>query len=328
MASRRVLTVAPPCSGGGRVEIPIGEEVYKTVQEAIDAVPLGNKVRIVILIPPGVYRQPVYIPKTKNFITLAGSQPETTVLTWHNTASRIEHHMPSQVIGTGTFGCGSTIIEGEDFIAENITFENSAPQGSGQAVAVRVTADRCAFYNCRFLGGQDTLYLHYGKQYLKDCYIEGSVDFIFGNSTALLEHCHVHCKSQGFITAQSRKSAEESTGYIFLRCVITGNGSSAYSYLGRPWGSFARVLYAYTWMDSCIKPMGWHNWDKPANEKSACFFQFRCSGPGSDHGGRVPWCRELEEQEAKQLLLHSFIDPDPAKPWLVQRMSTRIPLSV
>ncbi|XP_050944735.1 mitochondrial nicotinamide adenine dinucleotide transporter 2-like isoform X2 [Cucumis melo] len=64
---------------------------------------------------------------------------------------------------------------------------------------------------------KDTLYLHYGRQYLKDCYIEGSVDFIFGNSTALLEHCHVHCKSKGFITAQSRKSSQETTGYVFLR---------------------------------------------------------------------------------------------------------------
>jgi pectinesterase len=89
-------------------------------------------------------------------------------------------------------------------------------------VAIRVTADRCAFYNCRFLGWQDTLYLHHGKQYLKDCYIEGSVDFIFGNSTALLEHCHIHCKSQGFITAQSRKSSQESTGYVFLRSASQG----------------------------------------------------------------------------------------------------------
>lgn len=67
---------------------------------------------------------------------------------------------------------------------------------------------------------QDTLYLHYGKQYLKDCYIEGSVDFIFGNSTALLEHCHIHCKSAGFVTAQGRKSSQEATGYVFFRYLI------------------------------------------------------------------------------------------------------------
>ncbi|MQL90636.1 hypothetical protein Taro_023239 [Colocasia esculenta] len=281
---------------------------------------------------------------------------------------------------------------------------------------------------------EDTLYLHYGKQYLKDCFIEGSVDFIFGNSTALLEHCHIHCKSQGFITAQSRKSSQESTGYVFLRssapglsweasrnyptaelmageagpgagakevvlytrllvlapskpwlhfasflrgfcgdlhlssssggndttgsvggvswdldlatkvlilrnnvdatyimsldffrCVITGNGNSAYSYLGRPWGPFARVVFAYTWLDPCIRPAGWHNWDKIENERNACFFQYRCSGPGSILTSRVPWSRELDHEEAEQFLMHSFIDPE--RPWLAQRMGLRVPYS-
>ncbi|PNX88975.1 pectinesterase 31-like protein [Trifolium pratense] len=101
---------------------------YRTVQEAIDAVPLGNTHRTVIRISPGIYRQPLYVAKTKNFITFAGLCPEDTVLTWNNTANKIDHHQGSKVIGNGTFGCGSTIVEGEDFIAENITFENSSPQ--------------------------------------------------------------------------------------------------------------------------------------------------------------------------------------------------------
>ncbi|KAL9297205.1 hypothetical protein ACSQ67_023101 [Phaseolus vulgaris] len=329
-----------------------GTADFLTVQEAIDAVPLGNIRRTVIRVSPGIYPQPVYIPKTKNFITLAALSPEETVLTWNNTAAGINHHQPARMIGTGTFGCGSTIVEGEDFIAENITFENSAPQiehsdplafillignypvvnsldnlGSGQAVAIRVTADRCAFYNCRFLGWQDTLYLHYGKQYLKDCYIEGSVDFIFGNSTALLENCHIHCKSEGFITAQSRKSSQETTGYVFLRCVITGNGGNSYAYLGRPWGPFGRVVFAYTYMDQCIKHVGWDNWGKMENERSACFYEYRCFGPGCSPPKRVTWCRELLDEEALQFLTHLFIDPEPEKPWLAQKMALRIPYS-
>ncbi|KAJ6840060.1 pectinesterase 31 [Iris pallida] len=317
MSSRvRVLRVASDCSCE-----------YRTVQSAIDAVPLHNRVRTVIQVAPGCYREPIYVAKTKNLITLAASRPETTIISWNNTAASITHTQESCVIGTGTFACGTAIIEGEDFIAENITFENSAPQGSGQAVALRVTADRCTFYNCRFLGWQDTLYLHYGKQYLRDCYIEGSVDFIFGNSTALLEHCHIHCKSQGFITAQSRKSPQESTGYVFLRCVISGNGGSSYSYLGRPWGPFGRVVFAYTWMDACIKPVGWHNWDKCENERSACFYEYRCFGPGSSLRNRVPWSRELVDEEAEQFLAHSFIDPEPSRPWLMQRMALKVPLS-
>lgn len=312
----RVITVSRTGSGD-----------YLTVQEAIDAIPLGNNRRTVIRVSPGIYKQPVYVPKTKNFITLAGLCPEDTVLTWNNTAIRIEHHQAARVIGTGTFGCGSTIVEGEDFIAENITFENSSPQGSGQAVAIRVTADRCAFYNCRFLGWQDTLYLHYGKQYLKDCYIEGSVDFIFGNSTALLEHCHIHCKSEGFITAQSRKSSHETTGYVFLRCVVTGNGDTSYAYLGRPWGPFGRVIFAYTYMDRCIRPHGWNNWDKIENERTACFYEYRCYGHGCCPSKRVAWARELINEEAEQFLSHRFIDPDANRPWLAQRMALRIPYS-
>ncbi|KAM1460816.1 hypothetical protein ACFXTO_046067 [Malus domestica] len=107
-----------------------GSGDFRTVQEAIDAVPLCNTRRTVIRVASGIYRQPVYVPKTKNLITLAGLAPELTVLTWNNTATKIEHHQASRVIGTGTFGCGSAIVEGEDFIAENITFENSAPEVS------------------------------------------------------------------------------------------------------------------------------------------------------------------------------------------------------
>ncbi|XBJ09434.1 hypothetical protein VPH35_014517 [Triticum aestivum] len=278
---RRVLRVAPPGSAGGSGD----GEAFPTVQAAVDAVPLGNRERTVIRLAPGVYREPVYVPKTKNFITLAGASAEATVISWDNTATRIKHAQTSRVIGTGTFGCGTVIVEGEDFIAENITFQNSAPQGSGQAVAVRVTADKCAFYGCRFLGWQDTLYLHYGKQYLRDCYIEGNCDFIFGNGEA---------------------------GYIFL---------------GRPWGPFGRVVFAHTFMDRCVKATGWHNWDKSENERTACFYEYRCSGPGSRSSSRVSWCRELLDLEAEQFLTHSFVDPDLDRSWLVQMMAIKIPAS-
>ncbi|KAL3701427.1 hypothetical protein R1sor_019449 [Riccia sorocarpa] len=299
-------------SGGERREIIVaqnGNGDYKTVQEAIDSVPLRNTQRVIIRIGWGVYTQPIYIPKTKNLITLSGTNPERTTLSWNNTATSCRHHQGTEVIGTGTFACATVIVEGEDFIAENLTFENSAPQGSGQAVAIRVTADRCAFYNCRFLGWQDTAYLHYGRQYFRDCYIEGSVDFLFGNATVLLEHCHIHCKSKGFITAQQRKNADESTGYVFLRCVITGTGDTKpYMHLGRPWAPYARVVFAYSYIDCCIVPAGWNNWDNAENEKTACYYEYRCFGPGSDMKKRVPWARTLRPEEADHYMSTSFID--------------------
>ncbi|KDP27179.1 hypothetical protein JCGZ_19878 [Jatropha curcas] len=312
--AEKVLTVAQD-----------GSAEYKTVQEAVDAVPENNADRIVIRVAPGVYKQPVFVPKNKGMITMIGSRPEDTILTWDNTAAKIEHHLDAEVIGKGTFGCGTVIVGGQDFIAENMTFENAAPEGSHQAVAVRVSGDRSAFYNCRFLGWQDTLYLHQGKQYLRDCYIEGDVDFIFGNSTVLFEHCHIHCKAAGFVTAQSRKTAEDTTGFVFLRCVITGNGGPAYAYLGRPWGPFGRVLFAYTHMDACIHNVGWHNWDNTENEKTACFYEYRCFGPGFTADKRVDWSKQLSNEEAEAYLKHEFVDPDPQQSWLAQKLGHRIP---
>lgn len=302
--SDNVLTVC--CRGTG---------LFRTVQEAVDAVPLNNKQRIVIHVLPGIYKQPIYVAKTKNMITLIGDCAESTILTWSNTATSIQHHQTPQVIGTGTFACGTVIVEGEGFIAQGITFENSSPKGSGQAVAIRVTADQCVFYNCRFLGWQDTAYLHFGRQFFKDCYIEGSVDFIFGNATAFLEHCHIHCKSAGYITAQQRRSADETTGYVFLRCIITGTGNgSPYMHLGRPWAPYARVIFAYTWMDACIMPIGWNNWGNSENEKTACFYQNGCTGPGSNISQRARWAKQLKGVEAEQFLSYTFIDQNQS--WL------------
>jgi pectinesterase len=253
-----------------------------------------------------------------------GEDAYKTILTWANTATSIQHDQSPTIIGIGTFACGSVIVEGEDFIAQNITFENAAPQGSGQAVAIRVTADRCAFYQCRFLGWQDTAYLHYGKQYFRDCYIEGSVDFIFGNAQVLLEHCHIHCKSAGFITAQSCRSPSESTGYVFLRCVVTGTGAhGAYMHLGRPWQSCAKVIFAFTFMDGCIVPAGWNNWNDKEKEKTACFCEYRCTGPGSNTSHRVPWMTKLTDAQAAQFLSVDFIDPQHT--WLTAQHSVSVP---
>jgi pectin methylesterase-like acyl-CoA thioesterase len=56
-----------------------------------------------------------------------------------------------------------------------------------QGVALRISADNAAFVGCNFLGAQDTLYDHLGRHYYRDCYIEGSVDFIFGNALSFYE---------------------------------------------------------------------------------------------------------------------------------------------
>lgn len=126
-------------------------------------------------------------------------------------------------------------------------------------MALRISADRAAFISCNFIGAQDTLYDHLGRHYFRKCYIEGSVDFVFGNGRSYYKDCHLHAKtnSYGALTAQKRESLLEETGFSFVNCKVTGSGAL---YLGRAWGSFSRVVFSYTYMDKIITPRGWYNW--------------------------------------------------------------------
>ena len=198
-----------------------GSGDFFTVQEAINAVPDFRKdVRTTILIRKGTYKEKLIIPESKINISLIGE--DGAILTYDGFANK------KNVFGEnmGTSGSSSCYIYAPDFYAENITFENSAGP-VGQAVACFVSADRAYFKNCSFLGFQDTLYT-YGKQsrqYYEDCYIEGTVDFIFGWSTAVFNRCRIHSKGDGYVTAPSTDKGKK-YGYIFYDCRLTADAEA------------------------------------------------------------------------------------------------------
>ncbi|XP_071724749.1 probable pectinesterase 53, partial [Rutidosis leptorrhynchoides] len=239
---------------------------FTTIQEAIDSLPDVNLIRVVIKINAGVYTEKVNIPAMKSFITIEGDGADKTIVQWNDTATT----PGPRGLPLGTKGSATFSVDSPYFIAKNITFQNTAPVPEPgavgkQAVAFRVSADTAAFLGCKFLGAQDTLYDHFGRHYYKDCYIEGSVDFIFGNGLSLFEGCLVHAIASkiGAVTAQGRSSKLEDTGFSFLNCKVTGSGGL---YLGRAWGPLSRVVFAYTYMDDIIIPKGWYNWGDPNRE--------------------------------------------------------------
>ncbi|XP_043703228.1 probable pectinesterase 53 [Telopea speciosissima] len=281
---------------------------FTSIQAAIDSLPSTNLMRVVIKVNAGVYMEKVNIPNLKSFITIEGAGADTTIIQWGDTAETIGPKGEP----LGTFNSATFAVNSPYFIAKNITFKNTAPlppQGAvgKQAVAFRISGDTAAFWGCRFLGAQDTLYDHMGRHYYKDCYIEGSVDFIFGNGLSLYEGCHVHAIAQitGALTAQRRGSLLEDTGFSFLNCKVTGSGAL---YLGRAWGTFSRVVFAYTYMDNIIIPEGWYDWGDPKREITVFYGQYKCTGPGAVTSGRVKWSRELSDEEAKSFISLSFID--------------------
>lgn len=274
-----------------------GSGDFNTVQAALDAVPSGNQQPVRIFIRKGVYYEPLFLDTRKDFVWLEGEDTDSTILTYNNHAGKV---LPNgDTVNTWT--SASFFIYGNDFRAEHLTFQNNAGFNAGQAVALFVHGDRAAFRNCRMLGFQDVLFCSGRgvKQYYENCYIEGTTDFIFGPSTAVFKNCHIHSKKKSHVTAASTPR-EIPYGFVFLDCKLTADAGLTGISLGRPWQPNASVTYINCWMDAHIAVYGWHNWNNPNNEKTARFAEYESTGPGANAASRVPWSRQLSEEEAQR----------------------------
>ncbi len=273
-----------------------GSAKYKTVQEAVMAVPAGTaESPVVIRIKPGTYKELVYIQREKRFFRLVGEDAAKTVITYDLNANL--KGLDGKPIGT--FRTPTVQIDADDFTAENVTFENSAGP-VGQALAVRVDGDRVVFRNCRFLGWQDTILLNRGRQYFENCYIAGHVDFIFGAATAFFERCHIHALRDGYLTAASTPD-NVPFGFVFRRCQISSEKPAVKVYLGRPWRAYSAVTFIETEMSMAVRPEGWHNWNFPDREKTVRYAEYGNTGPGANAAARVAWSRRLTKSEVKNI---------------------------
>uniref|UniRef100_A0A1D1Z2G3 Pectinesterase n=1 Tax=Anthurium amnicola TaxID=1678845 RepID=A0A1D1Z2G3_9ARAE len=280
----------------------------RTVQAAVDLVPHGNRERVKIFILPGVYREKVVVPASKPYISFIANESSETAISWHTRAS--DRGSNGQVIGT--FDSATVAVDSDYFCAKGITFVNTAtgafPGSEGmQAVALRVSGDKAVFFRCRMLGSQDTLFDQFGRHYFFECYVQGSIDFIFGSARSLYQACTLHAvaSSYGAIAASQRTSPAEDSGFSFINCRLTGSGTL---YLGRAWGRYARVVYSYCQFDGIVNPEGWNDWGDSSRRRTAWFGEYNCVGRGADLSGRVPWARSLTYEEARPFLDRSYID--------------------
>ena len=279
-----------------------GSGQYTSVQEAISAAPMRTGAadpRWIILVKPGTYRERIYVQRERGNILVMGEDAAATIITYDQHAN-----LPGpdgKIIGT--FRTPTVQVDGDGMIWENLTITNGAgepgPRPSGpavaQAVALRVDGDRVIFRHCRFLGWQDTILVNRGRHYFADCYIEGSVDFIFGAATAYFDRCHIHCLKDGYITAASTPEGQPH-GLVFADCAISG-GEGVQIYLGRPWRNFAKTVFLRTEMSGVVRPEGWHNWNKPDAEKTTFYYESGNTGPGSKPTARVPWLKKANTGE-------------------------------
>lgn len=261
-----------------------GNAQFSTIQSAIDAVPSAaedpSTTRYVIFVHPGRYQEIIQVEK-KAPILLLGVNPQSTVITNSNS------------IKDGF----SSRIRSRHFIACNITFENTHGWGI-QAFSVTIKGSYNAFYNCRFLGWQDTLYLAgMGPYFFQNCYIEGSADFIFGSATAFFQKCQIHCVGRGYITAPSTPK-NHFYGLIFSHCTLSAE-PAVVTTLGRPWRPYGNTVFLNTQMNLSLESGAWNDWENPANQETARFYEYGSKGIGAAQS-RFSWIHQLTATEAQR----------------------------
>ena len=279
-----------------------GSGDVRTMQQAIDKVPDNNTERFVIFIRPGTYKEKIVVPDSKPHITLIGEDAEKVVLTWDDFSGRV---VDGDTITTNT--SFSYAIEADDFTAMNLTFENSAGP-VGQAVALRTNGDRQFFYRVRLIGHQDTYYTWGNiRNYLLNCYIEGTTDYIFGRSTVVFENCTIHSMKTGsYITAAS---TEEHTkfGYVFFNSRFTADDDIKDVALGRPWRPFAKTVILSSFLDDFIRPEGWSIWrSRETNHLNTYYAESGNYGPGANADERIEWSHQLTDAEYKKYSLENI----------------------
>ncbi|XP_023758428.1 pectinesterase [Lactuca sativa] len=273
------VVVATDCSGN-----------YRTVADAVAAAPSHSRTIYVIKIKAGVYHENFEVPSTKTNIMFVGDGRKSTIITGSRSVKG----------GSTTFNSATVAVVGDRFLARDITFQNTAGPSNHQAVALRVSSDLSAFYQCDMLGYQDTLYVHRGRQFFINCYIAGTVDFIFGNAEVVFQGCDIHARRPGpaqmnMITAQGRTDPNQNTGIVIQKCRIGATSglqpvqSRFPTYLGRPWKEYSRTVVMQSVISDVIHPAGWYEWNGNFALNTLFYGEYQNTGAGAETSGRVKW---------------------------------------
>lgn len=191
------------------------------------------------------------------------------------------------------------LVKNDGFRAYNINFNQTYGLSfSGpQSVAVTVDGDKAVFDQCLFTSYQDTLFVGNrswtGRQYFKESYIAGAVDFIFGNASSYFDRCIIASNGPGHISAQKRQYHDENeavpSAMIFNECqIITDPNTNGVDLtqkvdLGRPWRKYAKVVYMNSYIGDHIKPKGWGDWYSSTlgDYSNVEYYEYNNTGPGS-----------------------------------------------
>lgn len=312
------------------------ERGFTNVAQALQSIPQDNRELVTICIAPGVYHEKITIDKPFVILEGMGKDSGETVLTYDDYAN-LEMEDKSKM---GTFRSYSLLVDAHDVTLRNLTIENASGDSAthGQAIALYADGDRIFVDGCRLLGHQDTLFTGplppkemvkdgfigpkqfapriNGRQYYKDCYICGDVDFIFGSASAYFENCTIESlrrfpdeQIQGYVTAASTPDGQE-YGYVFARCrIVTGDCPKHSVYLGRPWRDYAKTVFIDCVIGEHIHPALFHDWNKEKARETV--FYGICNGSAEEASeGRAGFVQEISAKHAQDFSKEKVLSGD------------------
>ncbi|MFI1026528.1 pectinesterase family protein [Streptomyces sp. NPDC020951] len=289
---------------------------YPTVQSAVDAVPEGNADAVTVAVAPGTYREKVFVPATKPNLLLQGTGRDRS-------DTVIVHDTPAAY--GGSTGSATVRIAANDVTARNLTFSNDFDEAAveldgEQALAMKTTGDRIVFENTAFLGNQDTLMTDSPKLttvsrvYLRDSYVEGDVDFVYGRATTVIDRSVIRLLSRGSTTNNGYLTAASTWtgnpyGFLLTRSKVVSDAPADSFHLGRPWhpggepAAVAQVLIRDTELPAAVKSTPWTDMSG-FSWRDARFAEYRNHGPGATVSADRP---QLSDADAKAYTVANYL---------------------
>ncbi|KAL4018562.1 hypothetical protein IC575_022160 [Cucumis melo] len=293
-----------------------GSGQFKTISAALAAYPKALRGRYVIYVKAGIYNEYVHITKDMKNIFMYGDGPKKTIVTGNK----------SNRGGFTTQDTATFIAIGEGFLCKSMGFQNTAGPEGHQAVALRVQSDRSAFFNCRMDGYQDTLYVQTQRQFYRNCVISGTVDFIFGDSTTIIQNSLIIVRrpmdnQQNTVTANGRADPKEVSGLVIHNCRIVPEQKlfaerfKIPTFLGRPWKQYARTVIMESTLGDFIQPVGYMPWSGNFALETCLYLEYGNRGPGAVTNRRVRWkgVKVIGRNEAMQFTAGPFLQ---GRAWL------------
>ena len=308
-----------------------GSGDFTTLQQAVDALPVSSDTPNILILRMGRYPERVIIDKSD--VRIVGEERDRTVIT----ASACAKDKYPDGSEKGTFLSSTVIITGDNVALENLTIMNEAGDGRvvGQAVALYAAGDRGAFRNVRLIARQDTLFCGplmetvvrdiqgrtgraqvvphvpesiptFAREYFENCYIRGDVDFIFGPYRCWFEGCELFMNERGGWYTAANTPESKPHGFVFHNCTLTGECEKGRAFLGRPWRRFARTAFIDCYMDACVAPQGFADWDD-VRVVTRRYQEYGSKGEGARPEDRHPSQQRLTREEAGQLTVSTVI---------------------